>query len=63
LPKKPKPAADEAAINKLVINEPATKSTTLKSTDDPAIIKPNIIELPGTLREDIGRQGTNKVIV
>ena len=63
LPKKPKPAANEAATDELATDEPATESTTLESTDDPAIIEPNTLEPLGTSREATGRQGTNEVMV
>jgi hypothetical protein len=63
LPKKPRPAADEAGTDELAADEPATESTTLESTDDPAIIEPNAMEPLGTSREDTGRQGTDEVMV
>jgi hypothetical protein len=57
------PATDGLATDELATDEPATKPITLESTDDPAIIEPNSMEPLETLREDIGRQGTNEVIV
>jgi hypothetical protein len=45
--KKQKLAADEPATD-----EPATEPTTLESTDELAIIEPNIMPPLGTSRED-----------
>jgi hypothetical protein len=56
------PATDGLATNELATDEPIIKPTTLESTNDPTI-EPNTMEPLETLREDTGRQGTNKVIV